>query len=308
MQGIFASLSDWYDAQVESASRIPYIGVLVRAGLKGTKNMSKDMSASIAYFTFLSLFPMILGLFSIGGYFLESDDAQERIVQFIGNVLPQSLDFVTRNIESLIRLRGAVGIASAAVLMWSASKMVAALSRGINNALGFDRPYAHYLSRLRNFGVMLIVAVLIFVTIAVTPLLELANELPKEFVGRENEKVLSVISSHTAGLALSAVLLSALYWLIPYERLAWKILLPGIVVSAVCIEVGKGLFALYVGNLSRIDAVYGSVSSIIVLLIWLYFSARVLIFGTEVISVYRDSHLSRSAEEPGERREQVQEQ
>lgn len=307
MQRLIESISDWYDAQVDSASRIPYIGILVRAGLKGTKDLAKDMSASIAYFTFLSLFPMILGLFSIGGYFLESDEAQSRIVQFIGQVLPQSLDFVTRNIESLIRLRGVVGMASAVVLMWSASKMVAAISRGINNALGFDRPYAHYVSRLRNFGLMLTVAVLIFVTIAVTPLLGVINELPREFVDGDNDRILNLISSHAAGLALSAVLLSALYWLIPYQRLPWISLLPGIAVAAVCLEVGKDLFALYVGNLSRIDAVYGSVSSIIVLLVWLYFSARVLIFGTEVISVCRDSRLLHPTEQIDEKLEQRQE-
>ena len=105
MQSVLDSLSESYDAWVGRASQVPYLGILIRAGLKSSNDLSKDMSASIAYFTFLSLFPMVLGLFAIGGYFLDSEDAQAWIIQFFSQVLPQSLDFVTRNIESLIRLR-----------------------------------------------------------------------------------------------------------------------------------------------------------------------------------------------------------
>lgn len=292
MQHGLDSLSDRVDTWVERSSRIPYLGILIRAGLKGSNDLSKDMSASIAYFTFLSLFPMVLGLFAIGGYFLESEDAQAQIIQFLSQVLPQSLDFVTRNIETLIRLRGAVGIASALVLMWSASKMVAALSRGINNALAFERPYASYLSLLRNFGLTLTVAIFVFATIAIAPLVEVIDQLRIEFIGGRWNSAFKVISSHAAGLAVSGILLSAIYRRVPYHRVDWKSLFPGIVVAALAIEAGKDLFALYVGNLSRFDAVYGSVSSMIVLLIWLYFSARVVIYGAEVISVYRESRPS----------------
>lgn len=289
MRRTLRELTDSIDAWIERASHVPYVGVLVRAALKSSGDLSKDMSASIAYFTFLSLFPMVLGLFAIGGYFLDSEDVQEWITEFFGQILPQSLEFVTRNIESLIHRRGAVGIASAVVLMWSASKMVAAMSRGINNALGFKRPYAHYYSPLRNFGLTLTIALFVFATIAIAPLIEIIDELRVEFIGSRWNTAFKVISSHAAGLAVSGLLLGAIYRRVPYHRIEWKSLIPGVVVSAVAIEFGKELFALYVGNLSRFDAVYGSVSSMIVLLIWLYFSARIVIYGAEVISVYRES-------------------
>ena len=74
---------------------------------------------------------------------------------------------------------------------------------------------------------------------------------------------------------------------------------PGILVATTAIELGKEAFALYVANASSYDAVYGSLSSIIVLIIWLYFSARVILYGTEVISVCRESSTGRPAAEPG---------
>lgn len=296
MRDFLDVLGERINALLQRMGTVPYAGVLVRAALKGSKDMSKDMSASIAYFTFLSLFPLVLGLFAIGSYFLESQEAQSQLVQFLTRILPRSLDFVTRNIDSLIRLRGVAGITSTLVLMWSASKMVAALSRGVNNALGFERPYAYYLSVLRNFGLTLTIALLVFVIVWIMPLLEILEQSQPEFDNGRWRTLLKLISSHTISLALSAALIGVLYRRLPYHRLDWHHILPGVAVAAVAIEIGKTLFALYVGNLSSFDAVYGSLSSMIVLMIWLYFSARVVIFGTEIISVNGGRELERPRE------------
>jgi len=202
---VIARLSALHDWAIER----PYVGILARASDKGLENQGKDTAASIAYYTLLSLFPLILGLVSIGGFFLKSEVTQLRVNELIVKVLPVSAEFVTQNIESLVRIRGAAGVTSVIVLMWSASKMVGALSRAINRALGMQRNFAIYLSSLRYLALTLVVAMLVLLTLAVAPA-------------------------------------------------------------------------------ANYNAVYGSVSSIIVLLIWLYFSARVVLFGAEVISVNRD--------------------
>lgn len=299
------SLSTSARKLTDKASRLPVVGELIRAALKGQKDLNKDMSASIAYFTFLSLFPLILGLFAIGGFFLKSAELQVSLNNFLTQVLPASSEFVTRNIDSLIRLRGTMGIASIIVLMWSASKMVGALSRGINNALGFKRPYAVYLSRLRNFGLTLTASLLVFVTIALAPIVDVFAELELAWVGSRWNTVIDLVSGHVVGFAGSAILMSALYLVTPFQRLRWKELAPGILVATCAIEIGKKLFVVYVSSVSSYDAVYGSLSSIIVLLIWLYFYARVILYGTEVIAVYRESRAQRSVTEYGKRESEV---
>ena len=80
-----------------------------------------------------------------------------------------------------------------------------------------------------------------------------------------------------------------MYLLIPFQRLTLRELAPGILIATVVIELGKGLFSYYVSNVSPYDAIYGSISSIIALVVWLYFSARVLLYGTELIAVLRES-------------------
>ncbi len=273
----------------EWAASLPYFGVLVRAAIKGQKHYDKDMAASVTYYTFLSLFPLLLGLAALGGYFLKSADLQSRVNDLLVEILPVSNDFVARNIESLINVRGAAGVTSIVVLLWSGSKMVSALNRGVNRALGLKRPFAMFLSSLRSFVLTLVVASLVFLTMAIAPLVEVLADLELDLIGERWNSVLDVIASRTAGLLLTGSLISAVYLLLPYERQPWRVLLPGMVLATVMIEAGKQLFAFYVVSSTNYSAVYGSVSSIIVLLLWLYFSARVLLYGAELIGVVRKS-------------------
>lgn len=267
------------------AKSAPYLGILVRAANKSLSQNEKDMAASVAYFTFLSMFPLILGLISLGGYVLKSEDMQLRVNEFIVGALPVSADFVTQMIDSLIRIRGAVGVTSALVLIWSASKMVGALSRSINRALALKRNYAIYLSPLRNFGLTLAVATVIVLSLAVAPLLDLLSGLQPEYFGDRGNTFLESLAGPTSNLLATALMISVVYFLLPHRRLSFSTILPGLVTAAILIEIGKTAFVWYVETASSYSTVYGSVSTIIVLLLWLYFAARVVLYGAQVISI-----------------------
>lgn len=272
------ALSDW----AESA---PYLGVLVRAANRSLSQNEKDMAAGVAYFTFLSMFPLMLGLISLGGYVLKSEDMQLRVNEFIVGSLPVSADFVTQIMDSLVRIRGAVGLTSALVLIWSASKMVGALSRSINRALALKRNFAIFLSPLRNFGLTLIVATVIVLTLAVSPLIDLLSGLQLEYIGDRGNALLKSIAGPTSNLLATGLMIGVIYVLVPHHRLSFSNMVPGLLTATILIEVGKAAFIWYVATASSYSAVYGSVSTIIVLLIWLYFAARVVLYGAQVISV-----------------------
>lgn len=284
---MFAALEARLSAVRSWALAQPYLGVIVRANSHAHNDRSKDMAAGIAYFTFLSLFPLILGLISLGGFFLKSEDVQLRVNGMLLNVLPVSADFVTRNIDALVSIRGTAGLTSVLILLWSGSKMVGALSRAINQALGLKRHYAIYLSSLRYFALTVIVALLIFMIMAISPAIEILSELQLELVGDRWNKVFDAVASRTVGVLVTLFLITVVYVLVPYRRLPLGDLLPGILFTTTLIEIGKTVFVWYVEKAADYNAVYGSVSSIIVLLIWLYFAARILLLGAEIISVNR---------------------
>ncbi len=281
-------------------SRRPVIGALTRAALRSQRNKDKDMAASIAYYSFLSLFPMILGLFAIAGQLIKAKDAQQLLTDYFVDLFPISSEVVVRNIESLVQLSGAIGAISVILLMWSAKQMVSAIRRSINNALGFSRPFANYLSPLRDFGLTLSIAVIVFLTLAITPLIEVLGEFQFGIFGDQWNTFFKVLSSRIARFLVSAVLIAAVYILVPFRRLTLREILPGVLLATSAIELGKELFSIYFTRISPLQPVYGSVSTVIATLIWLYFSARVILYGSELIAVLRitpDPVLS-SGEDP----------
>ena len=78
-----------------------------------------------------------------------------------------------------------------------------------------------------------------------------------------------------------------IYRIVPYQKLGWRLVASGAALAAVLFEVGKSAFVFYLNRVANLEAVYGSVSSIIVLLLWLYFSARVLLLGAAFMEVKR---------------------
>ncbi|MEN8214756.1 MAG: YihY/virulence factor BrkB family protein [Pseudomonadota bacterium] len=284
------SLASALKQLIEAACRKPVVGLLLRAALHRPHGHAKDMAASIAFFTFLSLFPLLLGLLALASSVLKSEQMRDRLIDWVNGFFPVGAQFVTHNIESLVRLRGAASLASALVLLWSARKMVGAISRGINQALGQKRTHALYLSPLRNFGLVVAVSLLIFGTTAITPLANILSDFELAFLGKSSHAVIDLVGGHLVSVASTGAMIGFTYLLMPYQRPGWSRIWPGIVTATLLIEVGKSAFVYYVDNSSKLDALYGSISSIIVLMLWLYFFGRVLLYGAEVNAVYGAPH------------------
>lgn len=277
----------WKDA----LRRKPVVGVIVRALEKGNEDHAKDMAASIAYFTFFSLFPLLVGVIAGASLFLDRAEIESRLGRMLADDFPGSADFLRTNIEALIELRGAVGMASVVALLWSASKMFGALSRGMNLALGIPKGHPFYLSKLRYFGMTLVVSLLLFVGVGLSTILDVVTQLDFARFGLDGA-AFAWLGSHVASFVSILATVFLLYTLVPYERPRWREVLPASLVATLLFELGKSLFVLYVERANSLEAVYGSLTSVIVLLLWLYFSSRVLLFGAELIAVRREEQAS----------------
>ena len=278
------------EALKDRLGRIPGLAVLLRAIEKSNENHAKDMAASIAFFSFFSLFPLLVGVVAGASLFLERATIQARLDRMLSDEFPGSADFLRSNIEALIDLRGAAGIASVVGLLWSASKVFGALSRGINLALGIPKDHPFYLSRIRYFAMTVFVFLLLFVAVAISTTVDVVIQVDLSRFGVDT-RAYDWLGGHVASFVFVFGVVAVLYTIVPYRRPPWRDVWPGAVAAALLFEIGKALFVVYLDNARSLQAVYGSLTSVIVLLLWLYFSARVLLFGAELIAVRRgDSH------------------
>ena len=277
-------MSSVIEAWKDRLERIPGAPVLLRAVEKSNEDHAKDMAASIAFFSFFSLFPLLVGVIAGASLFLERAAIQARLDRMLSDEFPGSADFLRSNIEALIDLRGAAGIASVAGLLWSASKVFGALSRGINLALGIPKDHPFFLSRIRYFAMTVVVSLLLFVAAAISTTVDVFTQIDLSRFGVDTS-AFEWLGGHVTSLAFIFAVVLVLYTIVPYKRPSLRDVWPGAVTAAAFFEIGKALFVIYLENARSLQAVYGSLTSVIVLLLWLYFSARVLLFGAELIAV-----------------------
>ena len=254
--------------------------VLRTLGELGADDAS-HMAAGIAYYGLLSLFPLILGLIAILGLFLPSETVQSEILEFFEQNLPGAIDVLERNIENVIKYRGAIGGVSLILLFWTASAMFGAISRAINRAWDArdDRPFV--VRKARDLGMALGTGALFLVSLGATSLFSILRTTDVPQAGFAADVIARVFA-----FLLSAAVFLILYKFVPTTRTYWRYVLPGALLAAVLFELAKTLFVFYLDRFADYESVYGSVSSVIILLLWIFLSAFILILGAEFSAEY----------------------
>ena len=269
------------------------IKILLKAIRKGLRDNGKDLASAIAFWTFFSIFPLLLGISAAAGYLLDSEAAQAQLFEIVTRALPGSAEFVQKNVDSVVAARGAFGLVALVGLFWSGSAAFGAITRTVNRALGAKRKHPFLLSRLRYFAMTVVASVLLLLSIAVSAALEIVPRIDLKILERlgVDPEAISQVTGTLTSLAFAILTFALIYKVTPYIKVSWRQVLPGAVLAAGAFEVLKRAFLLYLGRIAHLEAIYGSLSSIIVLLLWLYVSAWVLIFGAEYNIVrWRERH------------------
>ena len=242
---------------------------------------AQDLAAVIAFWAFFSIFPLLIGVISLAGYFLESVQLQARIDEVVGNMFPGSASLIRDNIEAVVRLRGAMSWVGIIGLLWTASKGFGAITRAVNRALEAKPTHSPLLSKLRYFFMAVAVSILVILSIGITIAIEIVLE--PSFLSRFGLGAVEVpqFEGWTVSFVMVFLIFALIYKLAPYVRVEWRQVWPGALIAAVLFELCKASFVLYLDRIAHFEVIYGSLSSIIVLLLWLYVSALILVLGAE---------------------------
>ena len=166
--------------------------------------------------------------------------------------------------------------------------MSGALSRGINQALGLKRKHPSYFAPARQFLLTLVGSLLLVVALSVSTTVSLLARFEVDVLGNAVDRIVTFANGHPTSVLATFVALMWLYRVVPYESLPWRDTLVGAAIAALLVELGKTVFVVYISGIADFEAVYGSLSSVIVLMLWLYIAAHIILLGSEVIAVSRD--------------------
>jgi membrane protein len=243
------------------------------------------MAAGVAFFGFLSLFPALSAVISIYG--LVADPVIiERQMNALSGFLPQeALQLISTQLHALIARRDALGIGliiSLSLTLWSAMFGTGTLMRALTVAYEETdtRGILHFyaLSAALTIGIAAFGLVSLFL-IAVVPVVIDWLPLPKAW----NDAIGLIRWPLLAGLVFIA--LGFVFRFAPDRPVpGWQWLAPGTIAAAVLWLAGSAAFSFYVSNFTAYAATYGSLGAVVVLLMWLYVSAYIVLAGAELNS------------------------
>jgi len=232
-----------------------------------------NRAASLSYYTVISIFPTLLVLIVISSLFFSPEALQGEIKGFLEKALPFESDLVLQNMNALFRHKLSLSSFSVIMLFVSAQMLYVNLEKIINSILHTDRKRHFLITRLLFFVWLLSMIVILFAPVLVTfvsGILQFLN-IPVEFWTK--------ISGHVGFFLTSALMFLLILLILPTRRLNTKRLIQGACGFAVTIQIGKLLFKfITLRSLSRYNLVYGSLSSTMLVMIWVFYFYNVLLF------------------------------
>jgi membrane protein len=256
------------------------------------------LSASVAYYTIFSMAPILIIVITIAGFIYGDAAAEGRIVAEISEHVGEE---AAATIETAIQNAAETGTGPIAltigiiVLAVTATGVFVELQDALNTVWGVrprpDRPwYAMIWDRVISFGMILVIGFILMVSFVADAILAgLINYIGDFFPGAG---WLSMIASFVLSLAVFTLVFAAIFKILPDAKVVWSDVWIGAIATAVLFAIGKFLIGLYLGRAGP-GSVYGAAGSLIVILLWVYYSAQILFLGAEFTQVYANRHGSR---------------
>jgi membrane protein len=250
------------------------------------------LSAQMAYYFLLSMFPLLIFLFSLLPYL--PIQHQDLLGVIKGFAPAEVLDLIEKNLHDIMNHRHG-GLLSFSIIgtIWSSSNGISAVVKAFNKAYNVKETRSFFVSSgmsvLLTFGM-----ILVFVIVIVIPIF--GKEIGVYLFSKMGFKVQFLEFWAALRWLISAVMLfllfTGLYWIAPNTRLRCRSAFAGAAFSTVGWIVSSVALSFYVDNFSTFSLTYGSIGAIIVLMLWLYITAFIIVLGGEINAFYSERNKS----------------
>lgn len=244
-------------------------------------------AAQTAYFIMLSFFPFIILLVTLIRY---TSITPADVYEATRAVFPRSMDSFILGIINEVYSKTAVTVSvSAIVAAWSAGKGFLALMRGMNTIYNVEERRNYIILRLRSALYTVVFVVVIILSLVIFVFGTSIHEAVLEhfpFVAVVTGLIVRLRG--IVGICILTAVFMVMYRFVPNRRARLFSQAPGALFSAVCWYVFSAGFSIYVGYSPGLSNMYGSLTTIVLVMLWLYFCMYIILLGAEINSYFED--------------------
>jgi membrane protein len=272
------------------------VGLFKNTAREWIEDKCPQLGAALAYFTVFSLAPLVLVLLAVFGLiFGSSDQARQKITEQLQYLIDPSGIKVIQDIAANASKPQAGIIATVIgviVGLFGASGVFGQLQDALNTIWSVKPKPGGGLSgfiraRFLSFAMVGGVCFLLLVSLTVESLLRGLNDYLENML--PGGHILALTLFLLVDLAVIVLLFAMIFRYLPDARIAWRDVWVGATLTAVLFVMGKFVLSLYLGS-GAAGSAYGAASSLITLLLWIYYSAQILLFGAEFTQVYANTY------------------
>ncbi len=263
-----------------------------------SEDKASQLGAAMAFYSILSLAPLLVIVIAIAALVFGEQEAKSQITsqmqdlmgregaEALGTLIEDAKQPATGTIAALL------GIAT---LLFGASGVFGQLQEAMNTIWEVERKPLGFLGYIRerflSFTMVLGVGFLLLVSLVLSALLSGMSDMLGERV--HGLGFITQLANTLISFGVVTVLFALIFRVLPDTHVAWRDVWGGAMITALLFTIGKYLIGLYLGT-SSVGSAYGAAGSLVVLVVWIYYSAQILFFGAELTQVYARRYGSRS--------------
>src|SRR4051812_37001883 len=271
---------------------------MMRSAVSGwSEDNGSSMGAAVAFYSLLSMAPLLMLVITVAGLAIGHDRAQELLMTQLSGLLGDTgaegvktmLDASATQKDGLVAT-----VTSAFILVVGATTVFAELQSDLNriwkcNAAATSGIWGYIRTRILSFGLIVVIGLLLLMSLVVSAGVSFVADAWLSGVGAALAHAIEVLAS----TAITTLLFALTFKILPARRIPWGDVLLGALVTAVLFAIGKLGIGLYIGK-SAVASSFGAAGTIVVAIVWVYYSAQIFFFGAEFTRAYSHEHGSKS--------------
>lgn len=248
--------------------------LLTNAAKKFIQIDGVQWAGAFAYNAFFSLFPLLILFVTVTSLFIDRYKAGLTVINFMGMYIPITAEIqaqIFTTISGVVYARGLASIIALFILLWAAIQCFITLVDVTNRAWG--TAFNHWWRLpLRSLLLLCLLAGIVLLGVSVPPLLRIAD-----------------IGNIAIPWAIEFVSLSLFYKLAPHRETRFSEVWFGALCATILLQLGQSGFIFYLKNFATLNLIYGAFGGIMALLLWIYLSGCIFIFGACLCAVRHDA-------------------